>query len=351
MKTDSTMYVGLDYHQSSIQLCVMDAAGKTLLNRKCDNDLLALTRHLPKGVKVQATIEAMPGSADLAEALCRQPGWSVHLAHAQHVARMKRTREKTDRSDAYVLADLTRVGYVQKVWLPPQSVRELRRLVSHRLQLVDRAKALKLRVGSLLRDHRVKLAGTRWSKPWLLALAQTVASLPADSAWIISEQLDELAHLSMRIKAADARLKEVTAQDTLTGHLLAQAGVGLITATALRAAIGRFDRFKNGKSLARYCGLSPRNASSGSRQNQGGLVDDANKRLRSLLIKLAWRLMRASGGSGGRWKAMACRLRDRGKASCLIAAAVANRWVRQLHHQLVEVIDDANVTRQVPATM
>jgi hypothetical protein len=44
---------------------------------------------------------------------------------------------------------------------------------------------------------------------------------------------------------------------------------------------------------------------------------------------------------------MACRLRDRGKASCLIAAAVANRWVRQLHHQMLEVIDDANVRQQV----
>ena len=62
MTTNSTMYVGLDYHQSSIQLCVMDASGKQLINRKCDNDLLALTRHLPAGVTVQASIEAMPGT-------------------------------------------------------------------------------------------------------------------------------------------------------------------------------------------------------------------------------------------------------------------------------------------------
>ncbi len=40
----------------------------------------------------------------------------------------------------------------------------------------------------------------------------------------------------------------------------------------LRAEIGRFDRFGSGKQLARFCGLSPRNASSGTRQADAGLV-------------------------------------------------------------------------------
>ena len=37
-----TVYVGLDYHKDSIQVCVMDAAGKVLVNRSCRNDAQAV---------------------------------------------------------------------------------------------------------------------------------------------------------------------------------------------------------------------------------------------------------------------------------------------------------------------
>ncbi len=33
-----TRFVGLDYHQDSVQVCVMDASGKILGNRSCGND-------------------------------------------------------------------------------------------------------------------------------------------------------------------------------------------------------------------------------------------------------------------------------------------------------------------------
>ena len=39
-----TVYVGLDYHKDSIQVCTMDAAGKVLVNRSCRNDALAVAR-------------------------------------------------------------------------------------------------------------------------------------------------------------------------------------------------------------------------------------------------------------------------------------------------------------------
>ncbi|MCH8046060.1 MAG: hypothetical protein IID44_20290 [Planctomycetes bacterium] len=45
---------------------------------------------------------------------------------------MKRSPDKSDLSDAHLLADLTRVNYLPKVWLVPQAIRVLRRLMRHR---------------------------------------------------------------------------------------------------------------------------------------------------------------------------------------------------------------------------
>jgi transposase len=106
-------------------------------------------------------------------------------------------------------------------------------------------------------------------------------------------------------------------------------GIGLVTATTLRAEIGRFDRFRTGKQLARFCGLSPRNASSGKRQADAGLIKAGNNELRALLIETAHRLIRRDE----RWTALAARLSGRGKPTGVVVAAVANRWVRWLYHQ------------------
>ena len=93
-----TVYVGLDYHKDSIQVCVMDPAGQVLANRRA------------------ATTPASPGRAGR---LLRRPrprppsrpaparptsptSWSpatagtIDLAHPGYVARMKQSPDKTD---------------------------------------------------------------------------------------------------------------------------------------------------------------------------------------------------------------------------------------------------------------
>jgi transposase len=96
----------------------------------------------------------------------------------------------------------------------------------------------------------------------------------------------------------------------------------------IRAEIGRFDRFRTGKQLARFCGLSPRNASSGQRQADAGLIKAGNPQLRATLIEAAHRLKRYDP----HWRQRGEQWRQRGKPGSVVAAAIANRWVRWLHH-------------------
>ncbi len=106
--------------------------------------------------------------------------------------------------------------------------------------------------------------------------------------------------------------------------------VGPVTDWTIRAEIGRFDRFRNGKQLARFCGLSPRNASSGTRQADAGLIKAGNRQLRATLMEAAHRLIRFDPY----WIDFANTLLSRGKPKCVVVAAVANRWMRWLFHQM-----------------
>jgi transposase len=125
-------------------------------------------------------------------------------------------------------------------------------------------------------------------------------------------------------------MAEITVEDAMVQKLLAYKGVGLITACVMRAELGGIERFGSGKKLARYCGLNPRNASSGKKQADAGLIRAANADLRTAIIEAAHRLSRLEP----RWKNMNQGLRARGKPASVAAAAIANRWMRKLYHDL-----------------
>jgi len=325
-------FVGLDYHQDSVQVCVLDIEGKQLANRSVANDGAVVERVATQyGQPERVAIEACCGAANLAEELVTQRNLPVDLAHPGYVARLKRSPDKTDLGDAQLLADLTRVNYLPKVWLAPELTRQLRRLVRHRAQLVRRRTDIKLRLRALLRENRLKCQDTRaWSKAWLAWLTYQ-AELSDSDRWIMEDHLSELKMLAERIKAIEKRISEAVADDLVVAKLMIMPGVGLVTAVTLRAEVGRFDRFDTGKQLARFCGVTPRNASSGARQADAGLIKAGNPELRKVLIELAHRLIRTSDPH---WAKLAYGMLGRGKPKNVVVAAVANRWVRWLHHEL-----------------
>jgi transposase len=332
-----TRFVGLDYHQESVQVCVMDEAGKVLANRSVENrwqDMAAVLEDTLCGreeaVMVKASIESCSGAAHLAEELIERAGWAVTLAHPGLVNRMKQNPDKSDKTDAFVLADLLRLGYLPRVWLAPEEIRQLRSLVRFRAQKVKQQTQVKLRLRAILREHRLRAPEGMhaWTKAWLQWLKSLV--LDETSAFLRDEYLDELSRLQQKIREVERRLLKQTADDAVVAKLLSIDGIGPMTAITMRAEIARFERFDSGKQLCRYCGVTPRNASSGQKQADAGLIKAGNDGLRIVLVQAAHRLMNFSP----HWRTFAARLKKNGKPHNVIVAAVANRWLRRLYHQM-----------------
>lgn len=325
-------YVGLDYHQDAVQVCVLNREGERLCNRSVENDAATIHRVLTQhGTPRRVAIEACCGASNLAEELATHRQLPMQLAHPGYVSRMKRSPDKTDLSDAQLLADLVRVNYLPRVWLAPKATRELRRLVRHRANLVRQRKDTKLRIRGLLRENRLKCPDANaWTKAWYGWLRDE-AELSESDRWLVQDLLEELTFFEGKIASATARIDQATADDPVVAKLLTLFGVGLITAVTLRAEVGRFDRFDTGKQLARFCGVTPRNASSGARQADAGLIKAGNPQIRIVLVELAQRLIRCNHGH---WGKLAHDMLQRGKPKNVVVAAVANRWTRWLFHEL-----------------
>ena len=327
--------VGIDYHKDMLQVCVLNEDGTVGANRRSANDIEAVVQLIGRErVAVTVAAEACDGSAAFLDALHQRTGWKVKLCHPGYAQRMRNNRDKSDRSDSELVADLTRIGYLPEVWLAPQELRDLRSLVRYRWTQMKQARATKLRIRALLRNNRIWVPEgvSLWTiagKQWL----ESALGLPEHSAWILRRYVSELSRLHQEVRGTTRRLFTYVKQDEFCKKLLEQRGIGIITAAVMRAEIGTFSRFKNGKQLAKFCGVSPCNRSTGGTTADCGIIRAGNTVLKNCITQGVWTLIRHDEG----WKALAQSLLARGKPKGLVASAIANRWVRKLFHAVKDL--------------
>ena len=107
----------------------------------------------------------------------------------------------------------------------------------------------------------------------------TLARLTLQRAQAQWHELDEhLAWCDERIAAHGQSNPAVKAAATLLG-------IGPVTASAVVATVGDFKQFKNGAQFGAWIGLTPRQRSSGGKNNLGGITKRGDTYLRTLLIQ------------------------------------------------------------------
>jgi len=124
------LYAGLDLSRKRLDVHVLDERGKTVATLAVAPDADALRtlagRLLGHDREVTAVIESMNGARFVHDQL-ELAGWDVEIADAVHVKGLAPLAAKTDRIDAWVLAELARRDLVPAIWLPDPVVRgELR---------------------------------------------------------------------------------------------------------------------------------------------------------------------------------------------------------------------------------
>jgi hypothetical protein len=125
-----TRYVGVDLQRRRSVIVVLDGDGTELWSCRIDNDPLALGREIEKaGPDSEVVLEETWGWYRAADVIVNAGG-RVHLAHPLGMAGFENRRVKNDREDARLLADLLRMGSLPESWIPPESVRYQRELLS-----------------------------------------------------------------------------------------------------------------------------------------------------------------------------------------------------------------------------
>jgi transposase len=108
--------------------------------------------------------------------------------------------------------------------------------------------------------------------------------LPGSFRLLIDRLLEHLKLLHQQVDEIEAQIKTWHRESEISRRLERVPGIGPLTASALVASIGDAKNFANGRQLAAWLGLVPRQHSSGGKQTLLGISKRGDAYLRTLLI-------------------------------------------------------------------
>ena len=283
------LHAGLDLSRKRLDFCLLDESGDRVEVGAAPPDgdgLRSLARRLAlHGQPLRAAIESMNGARFVHDQL-ELAGWQVEIADALKVKGLAPLACKTDRIDAWVLAELSRRDLVPAIWLPDPEVRAERERARFRLHLVRHRTSLKQRVHAVLLAHGKPCPVSDLFGVAGRALLQRLA-LPEPWAGTVTASLQLIDELDQQITGCESELRQLGADHRYIPLLLTVPGIGWVLAYTIAAEIGDIDRFGSPKKLAGYTGLCPRVFQSGGRDHRGSLAKNGPKFLRWALIEAA----------------------------------------------------------------
>jgi len=251
---------------------------------------------LSKSQANRVVIEVGP-SAGWVSDLVRSRGLELQVANPNHEAwRWRKVKSKTDRLDALKLAKLSAVDQLPTVYIPSVRTRQWRSLIVYRQTLVARRTAIKNRMRSILEGQGLKVlkkGKPGWSEKSLLllrSLAQPIEQVDLDELWRgeLWIELEQYVQLAGQIKQIETKLDAIGRSDVRVQRLESIPGVGQRLAETVVAILDDPHRFRSGKQVGSYAGLTPRTFQSGQSNRQGRISGEGNRHLRSMLVEVAW---------------------------------------------------------------
>lgn len=274
--------IGIDLAKNTFSLHGVDGQGKTVLKKTVSRSkLLELFANLPPCV---VGMEACGGAHHWARKL-RGLGHDARIIAPRFVTPYRR-KGKNDNNDAEAICEA--VGRPGMHFVPVKSAEQQAILCLHRIrqQVVGERTALINQVRGLLSEFGLIMPQGHYAAqhgiPGILEEAEN--GLPSLARRLLQDVWQRIVLLNQQVLAYDRELEALARQSESASKLMTIPGIGAITAIALVASIVDPTQFRNGRQLAAWLGLTPRQYSTGGKPRLGRITKQGDQYLRTLLI-------------------------------------------------------------------
>ncbi|MFV2089995.1 MAG: IS110 family transposase [Pseudomonadales bacterium] len=274
--------IGLDLAKSVFQIHGIDAEGEIVVRKQLRRS--QLRQYFARLAPCLIGMEACGGAHYWSRELTRL-GHSVRLIAPAFVKPYLKSN-KNDRNDAEAICEAVQrpsMRFVAAKTLEQQSVLHLHHarqlLVRQRVALSNHLRGVLLEYGFAL-PQGIQVLSKRL--PELLEDGDN--ELPILTRHLLAELKAQHDDLHERIEGLYRQIQAWHRASEISQRLATIPGIGVLTATALVATVGEGQGFKNGRQLAAYLGLVPRQASSGGKEHLLGISKRGDGHVRQLLI-------------------------------------------------------------------
>jgi transposase len=284
--------VGIDLAKNVFQVHGVDRHGKAVLRKQLRRDqVAAFFANMPPCL---IGMEAC-GSAHHWARKLGSFGHDVRLMSPQFVRPYVKTN-KNDAADAEAICEA--VTRPNMRFVPIKNVEQQALLALHRARQgfvkARTAQANQIR-GLLAEFGQVIPQGiTHIAKRVPDLIEDAANNLPGSFRLLIQRLLDQLSELGRQAKEIEAQIVAWHRASESSRRLAKVPGIGPITASALTASVGDARDFANGRQLAAWLGLVPRQNSSGGKNVLLGISKRGDTYLRTLLIHGARAVIRVA---------------------------------------------------------
>jgi len=272
--------IGCDLHARQQTLAMLDTTTGEMVNLTLmheGNGVREFYSQLPRPVLVG--IEAT-GSMQWFLNLMDELGIECQVGHPASIRAAEPRKQKHDRRDADLILKLLAEQRFPAIWLPSKELLDLRALLLHRHQWVRIRTRLQNALQAIALANGLRLGPGLWSYDGQAKIAFLPllphASYRRSALQVMYRKMEE------EIENLTQQVAEQAGQRSGARLLMTHPGVGPVTALATEVFLGDPKRFADGKALASYVGIIPREYSSGQRQRLGGVTKQGSPLLRFL---------------------------------------------------------------------
>ena len=274
--------IGIDLAKNVFQVHGVDAHGKAVLKKSLKRaQMAAFFANLPPCL---VGMEACAGAHHWARKL-QSFGHTVRLMAPQFVKPYVKSN-KNDAADAQAICEAVTRPSMRFVAI--KSVEQQAVLALHRVRqgLVKSRTAQANQIRGLLGEYGLILPqGIAHIAKRVPALIEDATNdLPGSFRMLVARLLDQLKALEQQVVQLEAQIKAWHRDSDASRRLEQVPGIGPLTASALVASIGEARSFDNGRQVAAWLGLVPRQHSSGGKPTLLGISKRGDSYLRTLLI-------------------------------------------------------------------
>ncbi len=278
--------VGIDLGDRKSWLCRLELDGQVSDDRSIKTTREALVREFEGKPRLRIVIEAGGQSNWIAQLLMRL-GHEVIVANSRQLKLISASMSKSDRRDAWKLAELGLTSPNLLAATEPRSEQTL----ADRAELVSRDLLVKLRtdtIGSV--RGQLKNFGYRVTKGSAETFAKrALPELPALLRSALEPLLRMIESLTEEIRKADKRILKLCETRYPSTQLMRQIkGVGPITSLAFALALdNKPERLKKSRDAGAFTGLKPKQRDSGESAPELHITKLGDPMLRRLLVQCA----------------------------------------------------------------